>query len=236
MCENRRAMEGGTAMTTHSHYLIRQFRARPRLFFSFLAGALIFFLLPRAIASALTTRLIVCWNVAVCLYIAWGGATMMRATHEEIRNRAKVRDEGSWVILILVMLASIASLVAIVLELAAAKDMTGGAKVVHVALAAFTIFSSWTFVHMMFALHYAHDYYVACAREHTRGLEFPGEEMPDYGDFLYFSFIIGTSAQTADVSFTSTSMRRIGLLHCVLSFFFNTTVLALTINIAASLF
>lgn len=223
-------------MTGHTHYLIRQFRARPRLFFSFLAGVLVVLLLPHTIASGTTTRLIIGWNVGVCLYIAWGGATMMRATHEEIRARAKVRDEGSWAILILVMLASIASLVAIVLELAAAKDMTGVARVVHVALAGFTILSSWAFMHMMFALHYAHDYYVACARESTRGLDFPGGEMPDYGDFLYFSFIIGTSAQTADVTFSSSAMRRIGLLHCVLSFFFNTTVLALTINIAASLF
>jgi uncharacterized membrane protein len=84
-------------------------------------------------------------------------------------------------------------------------------------------------------MHYAHDYYVADTHGRPAGLSFPQEPAPDYLDFLYFSCVIGTSGQTADVSFTSKAMRRIGLIHCVLAFFFNTTVLALTINIAASL-
>jgi uncharacterized membrane protein len=115
------------------------------------------------------------------------------------------------------------------------KNMQGGLKYAHIALAALTIVSSWAFTHLMFALHYAHDYYVARAKGLPGGLDFPGESAPDYGDFVYFSFVIGTSGQTADVSFTSKSMRRIGLVHCVLAFAFNTTVLALTINIAAGL-
>jgi uncharacterized membrane protein len=88
----------------------------------------------------------------------------------------------------------------------------------------------------MFALHYAHDYYLALARGKHAGLEFPGGEAPDYGDFLYFACVIGTSGQTADVSFTSRAMRRTGLVHCVLAFFFNTALVALTINIASGLF
>jgi len=84
-------------------------------------------------------------------------------------------------------------------------------------------------------LHYAHDFYIAKERNHSGGLEFPGETSPDYSDFLYFACVIGTSGQTADVSFTSKSMRRTGLIHCVLAFFFNTTLLALAINIASGL-
>jgi uncharacterized membrane protein len=84
-------------------------------------------------------------------------------------------------------------------------------------------------------LHYAHDFYAARARGKPVGLTFPGTELPDYGDFLYFACIIGTSGQTADVSFTTSAMRRTGLLHCVLAFFFNTTLVALTINIASGL-
>jgi uncharacterized membrane protein len=87
----------------------------------------------------------------------------------------------------------------------------------------------------MFALHYAHDYYATQVRGGHGGLEFPGGQAPDYGDFLYFACVIGTSAQTADVSFSSRTMRRTGLVHCVLAFFFNTTLLALTINIASGL-
>jgi uncharacterized membrane protein len=88
----------------------------------------------------------------------------------------------------------------------------------------------------MFALHYAHDYYAAACQGRPVGLRFPDDEHPDYGDFFYFSAIIGTSGQTADVAFVSKPMRRIGSLHCILAYLFNTTVLALVINIAASLF
>jgi uncharacterized membrane protein len=87
----------------------------------------------------------------------------------------------------------------------------------------------------MFALHYAHDYYASEVRGEHGGLQFPGGHAPDYADFLYFACIIGTSAQTADVSLTSRRMRRTGMVHCVLAFFFNTTLLALTINIASGL-
>ena len=223
-------------MKVRHHFVIRQVRARPRLFFSFLAGVLVSLFLPHAIASSEVTRLIIGWNTMTCLYLALGGVMMMRATHDQIRHRARMQDEGRWPILILVTLASIASLAAIVAELAVAKNMSGAIRYAHIGLAAFTILSSWAFTHMMFALHYAHDYYVACTNGRPPGLEFPGEEAPDYSDFLYFACVIGTSGQTADVSFTSRAMRQIGLLHCVLAFLFNTTVLALTINIAASLF
>jgi len=87
----------------------------------------------------------------------------------------------------------------------------------------------------MFALHYAHDYYRDQSAHRGGGLQFPGEEAPDYWDFVYFAAVIGTSAQTADVSFTSRAMRRLGLVHCTLAYAFNTTLLALTINIASGL-
>jgi uncharacterized membrane protein len=75
----------------------------------------------------------------------------------------------------------------------------------------------------------------AACHGRTAGLQFPGDEDPDYGDFFYAAAIVGTSGQTADVSYVSKPMRRIGSLHCILAYFFNTTVLALLINIAASL-
>jgi uncharacterized membrane protein len=88
----------------------------------------------------------------------------------------------------------------------------------------------------MFAIHYAHDYYAAACHGRAAGLRFPEEEAPDYGDFFYFSAVIGTSGQTADVSFVTKPLRRIGTAHCILAYLFNTTVLALLINIGASLF
>jgi uncharacterized membrane protein len=105
----------------------------------------------------------------------------------------------------------------------------------HIALAGLTVLTSWVFTQFMFATHYAHEYYSAQARGFEPGLQFPGTEAPNYLDFVYFACVIGTSGQTADVSISSQIMRRISLIHCILAFFFNTTLIALTINIAASL-
>ena len=125
------------------------------------------------------------------------------------------------------------ALFAVAVELSAAKDAHGVLKSAHAGLAGLTVFSTWCVNQTMFALHYAHDYYTSKG-EH-RGLCFPGTEQPDYFDFLYAAAIIGTSGQTADVSFDSAPARRIGLFHSVLSFFFNTIVLAFAINLAAGM-
>jgi len=130
----------------------------------------------------------------------------------------------------------LASLCAIAGELVVVKEMQGLIKAAHVTLAGVTVLSSWSFIQVMFALHYAHDYYAAVCHGHPPGLAFPNDEQPDYGDFFYFASVIGTSGQTADVSFISKPMRRIGSVHCILAYLFNTTVLALLINIGASLF
>ena len=139
-------------------------------------------------------------------------------------------------VLALVVIAAIASLAAIAGELVVVKDMHGLRKMTHIALAGVTVLSSWAFIQVIFALHYAHDYYAAVCHGRPAGLQFPDDDQPDYGDFFYFAAIIGTSGQTADVPFVSKSMRRIGAVHCIFAYLFNTTVLALVINIAASMF
>ena len=216
--------------------IVRSIRARPRLALSALVGVIVTLFLPSALASHAITRLIVGWNAGACLYIVLASILMSRSTREKMQRRACAQDDGATVILVIVIFAAIASLSAIVAELAVVKDLKGTLRYAHIALAAVTIVSSWVFTHIMFALHYAHDFYVAVSEKQVGGLIFPEEDNPEYGDFVYFAFIIGTSGQTADVSFSSKPMRRIGLVHCVLAFMFNTTVLALTINIAASLF
>ena len=160
---------------------------------------------------------------------------MFWTTHEKMRGRAIEQDDGKFVVLGMVIVAAIVSLGAIVAELAVVKDMHGMLRYEHIALAVLTILSSWAFTQVMFALHYAHEFYAAKERGSPGGLEFPNATAPDYSDFLYFACVIGASGQTADVSFTSRAMRRTGLVHCVLAFFFNTTLVALTINIASSL-
>jgi len=222
----------------HGHspgFMLRQVHAHKRLVMSIVVGTLIAGVLPHEILHKTITRILVGWNISAWLYLILVGIMMWHSTPDCMRSRAKSQDEGKTMLLILVIITAVASLVAIVAELLTVKDMSGFAKGTHVALVACTIVGSWTFTHTMFALHYAHDYYVSVTGGRDGGLVFPGTEHPDYGDFLYFAAIIGTSGQTADVSFTTQHMRRIGAIHCVLAFFFNTTVLALTINIAASL-
>lgn len=180
--------------------------------------------------------MIVGWNAGAGVYLILAARMMFWSSHERVRKRALLHDEGRIVVLTLVVIAAIASLGAIVSELAVAKDLHGVTRYAHIALAAVTLLSSWAFTQVMFALHYAHDYYASEMRGVAGGLDFPGGHAPDYGDFLYFSCVIGTSGQTADVSFTTRSQRRTGLVHCVLAFFFNATLLALTINIASGLF
>lgn len=214
-------------------FLWRQIHAHKRLIISIFVGVAVALVLPHSFVHKTITRILLGWNVSTWLYLVLAAVMMVRSTPDCMRSRARTQDEGKIVLLVLVIITSIASLVAIAAELVIVKDMHGLDRATHIALVAFTIAASWAFTHTMFALHYAHDYYASSARD--GGLCFPGTENPDYADFLYFAGVIGTSGQTADVSFTSQRMRRIGLAHCVLAFFFNTTVLALTINIAASL-
>jgi uncharacterized membrane protein len=215
--------------------LIRLIMARPRLFLCAMIGVLTVSYLPSSVAMHQVTRLIIGWNVGACLYLLLAVRMMFWSPHERMKTRALEQDEGRIVILTLVVAAAITSIGAIVAQLAVAKDIHGTLRYAHIGLAVLTILSSWAFTQVMFALHYAHDYYAAETRGIPVGLAFPGGHAPDYGDFLYFACVIGTSGQTADVSITSRTMRRTGLVHCVLAFVFNTTLLALTINVASGL-
>ncbi|MEY4732801.1 MAG: hypothetical protein RLZZ464_867 [Pseudomonadota bacterium] len=214
---------------------IRQIKARIRLVSAFAFGAALHLVLPPDWPNSLTTRILLCWNAAVALYLLMALWVMRQSDVEHMRQRAYRQDEGQKTILLLTIGAVLASLVAIVVELSTIKSLSGSDKLLHIGLTAVTVGSSWVFMHLMFAMHYAHDYYLSGRHGREPGLAFPQEPSPDYWDFLYFSAVIGTSGQTADVSFTSKPMRRTGLVHCVLAYFYNTTVLALTINIAASL-
>jgi uncharacterized membrane protein len=211
----------------------------PRLFIAVVAGFLSEILLPGHLR--LWTRFLIDWNVGVWLYFVTVGVMIARASPQSMRLRAKVSDEGRFFILVFTSLAALASIAAIVAQLAAVKDLTGIMKGLHIGLAGLTIVSAWMFIHLTFALHYAHEYFDEWGAEPGKpaalrgGLIFPEADKPDYYDFLYFSYVIGVACQTADVDISSAEMRRIALVHGVLAFFFNSAVLALTINIAAGL-
>jgi uncharacterized membrane protein len=213
--------------------VLRSIRVRPRLAVAAVIGLSILFLLPRTIAGP--TRALAAWDVGAGLYLALAWTMMARSSVEKMRWRAKRQDDGALAVLTLTVIASVASLAAIVLELIGIKDQTSAVQTLHIALAMGTILCSWCLVHTAFALHYAHEFYADEKAPARSCLEFPGTQQPDYLDFLYFSFVIGTTSQTADVNIASSQMRRFALVHGVIAFFFNTTLLALTINIAAGL-
>ncbi|MBC7741421.1 MAG: DUF1345 domain-containing protein [Bdellovibrionaceae bacterium] len=219
----------------HLPYLFRVIKIHTRLFLAILFGIAVALFIPSVWMQRTVTRVIFGWNSGVILYLILAFRMIWGATKYKIKTRAQIQDEGQFLILFLVIAAVIFALTSIFVELAIVKDSQGSLRYALMLLSGITIVTSWIFTHVMFALHYAHDFYAEISKGKDGGLIFPGQEDPEYIDFLYFSFIIGTSAQTADVSFSSKRMRKTGLMHCVLSFFFNTTLLALTINIASSL-
>ena len=221
----------------------RAFRDRPRITSSLMVGVVVAIGL-RVVPNDLreSTRNILIWDSAGLTFCVLMVGMMFDCGVDRIQARAAAQDEGRGLTLLLSVLAAGLSVMAIAQELSLAKNDHEPVKAFRVALAFGTIAVSWFFTHLNFALHYAHEYYSpeTCADQDGRtdrgGLAFPGGEAPDYWDFLHFAVIIGVASQTADISFTSKPLRRIGTVHGALSFVFNTVVLALTINLLAGLF
>jgi uncharacterized membrane protein len=181
-----------------------------------------------------------CWNgfALTGIFLAW-----MRMIVSDARaavRTAKLQDTGRMALFLVVMTGVVASLVAVVILLSTAKGLDRKALSSHIILACLTVLSSWLLMHTIFALHYAHAFYRECDDDPERGngtgLSFPEEDHPDYLDFAYFSFVIGMTFQVSDVQITSSYIRRLALAHGLLSFGFNTVILALAINIASGLF
>ena len=181
------------------------------------------------------TRLLIAWNAGAWAYLVLI-AVMMGYQKREARAEAAPEDEDQWMLVILGIVAAVAAIAAIIWELGPVKDMKEWPKVAHLGLVAASVLSSWTFIQTMFALHYAGAYYQPHAGEIRGGLEFPGESAPGWTEFLYQSFVIGCTFATSDVNVASKRMRGIVVIQGVVSFFFNTIILALAINIAAGLF
>jgi len=206
-------------------------RARPRLFLSAGLALAIYLVLPAVLAPA--TRFIIGWDVGTAAFLAATLTMMLRASIERMRGRAALQDSGRWTILALTVAAVGISLLALGYELHEAKGLPPASAGWRVGLAMLTVVLSWSFTHTMFAMHYAHEYY---RDKKPSGLLFPGDHPPDYIDFMYYAFVVGMTCQVSDVQVTGPGLRRLTLVHGVLSFFFNTVILALAINLAAGLF
>ena len=206
---------------------VRVVYARPRTFISIAAGLVAFFLLPVSLRPV--TRMLIGWDGFVALYLLLVYAMMLRSGMSHIRRNAVLQDDGRFLILLMTALGAFASIAAIVFELGATQHNAR-----ELALATVTVALSWAAVHTTFALHYAHEFYRGTK---PGGLQFPSgdtHEKADYWDFVYFSFVIGMTAQVSDVGITDKIIRRTATAHGIVSFIYNTALVALMVNIAAS--
>lgn len=205
--------------------ILRIVYARPRFFIAVGIGLVSLLLLPASLRAA--TRLLLAWDISLVFYLTLAYATVFAGERIGLRRVAAIQDDGRYLILGLTSVAAFASLAAIVFELGAPHYGS-----MQLALAVVTILLSWVAIHTTFALHYAHEFYRG---GNAGGLAFPGDgDDPDYWDFVYFSFVIGMTAQVSDVGITDKVIRRTATAHGIASFFFNTALLALMINIAGS--
>ena len=215
----------------HTKRVWRGMQSRHGLFLSGVVGALAFTMMPHI--WRLGTRLLLAWDVTAVLFLTMVFIATYHADVSHCRRRAAQYDGGDFAILFITVIGAVASFAAIFIELANLKS--GPYPFAHLLLTGLTVGVSWAFTHAGFALHYASLYYRQVDGADAGGLEFPGDRAPDYSDFMYCSFVIACAAATADINTTSRPMRQVAMVQGIIAFVFNTAVLALSINIGASL-
>jgi uncharacterized membrane protein len=221
--------KSATVAPRHRWHLLR---ARPRILAAIVIGLAAALLFPAPLYP--TLRAVIGWDIGIAVYLGLMFAVAVRATPASMHRLAQLEDATRWVFLTLMAGAAWFSMFALLGILHEARSASGHLSVELTVLAGATILLSWVLAHTAFGVHYAHDYYSDLAAARPPGLLFPGERSePDYWDFLYFSFVIGMTCQVSDVQVATRLWRRLVLAHGVLSFLFNTVVLALCINLLA---
>jgi uncharacterized membrane protein len=211
--------------------------ARHRMILGSAAGAAVFFCLRNRVRFP--TDVIATWDTFAFFVLASAWLTILITPQQKLRARAQKQDFGRTVLFVFVVVAACAALFAVGFLISVGRSDTRGQFRGHLMLGLATVVLSWSLMHTVYGMRYAHAFYGDSdqpgERRHAGGLVFPGERMPDYFDFAYFSFVIGMTCQVSDVQITSQRMRRLTLLQSVLAFGFNTIILALLINTVSSL-
>jgi len=221
---------GGSRTTIVGH--LRSLLPRTRVLLSLTVALLTFFLsLPLV---KFLTCLVVAWSVGTLFWLFLVSLYLFTASAEETMRRAQLVEHQPKLVLAMTVASAIASLIAMAFMLANTQDWPPLDASLHLILSLIAVFASWFFVHVDFALTYSRLYYdelePPAPTPYKKGLQFPSDDPPDYWDFLYFSFTIAMCAQTSDVSVTTASMRRLALVHSVVSFIFYTVILGLVLN------
>jgi uncharacterized membrane protein len=208
-----------------------------RLVLGVVAGVAVFFATRGSLR--LWSAAIAGWNAFAAVILALDWLIILTTPQRKIRERAQQEDLSRLLIFIFVVVVACAALFAVGFLIRAHKDQSGGHLAVHLLLTLSTVISTWALLNTIYSLRYAHAYYGDSnepgVHQHAGGLLFPGDRPPNYFDFAYFSFVVGMTCQVSDVQITSRRMRRITLIHSILSFGFNTLILALLINTVSGL-
>jgi len=211
--------------------------ARQRFVLGLAAGAATFVVLRGHLR--LWSATIAAWNAVAVVILALDWLTILTTPQRKIRQLAQQQDLSRFLVFLFVVVTSSAALFAVGFLVSLKRSQTGYHFIIHLLLTLLTVIFSWSLVHTVYGLRYAHAFYGDSdepgANRHAGGLVFPGDRSPDYFDFAYFSFVVGMTCQVSDVQITSRHMRRITLVHSVLSFGFNTMILALLINTVSGL-
>lgn len=223
-------------MSIYRRHYFNKLDAFHKLAISCILTLIVYFLFPFAGVSHLA-RIICCWDVfSLCLLIlSW--ITFYTTPPAKIREQARRQDDSRIVIFFLILIATGISMLAVFLLLISNKETTAY-RAFHLSIAISCMLLSWALVHTIFTTRYAHLYYADHETKkgtHAGGLDFPGGDKPDFVDFAYFSFTLGMTFQVSDVEIASRRLRRMALGHGLLSFGYNATIIALTVNIVAGL-
>jgi len=209
--------------------------ARHRWWLCVAAGGGIYLVLPSALGGPV--RAAIAWIVGVSMFLGWMAAELAGARPQQLRRLAREEDPRRAIVFAVTLAAALASLVAVAVLLRKAGD-GGASSPLRIVLVGGVVVASWLLTHAMFAMHYAHGFYGDGPRpgpDDRGGLEFPGEHVePDFLDFVYFSLVIGMTCQVSDVQITGRHMRRLASIHGLVSFFFNTVILAITVNLVVN--
>ncbi|CAM4383910.1 Uncharacterized membrane protein [Pedobacter westerhofensis] len=219
---------------------ITRLDAHHKLLISLVAALIIFFSVHTKVS--LNTSLVITWITYASFMLGLYWSTIFTVHPLEMKKVAKMQDSNRTLIFMFVLAAAVASLFVVVLLLSSTKQLTGVELSLHVFLSVAAVVCSWALVHTIFVFRYAHLYYEnapvkneGADSKYVEGLEFPEEKEPDYLDFSYFSFVIGMTFQVSDVEISSKRIRRLALMHSLVSFAFNTVIVALSINIISGL-
>lgn len=213
---------------------LQKLKALEHLSISLIAAFLGFFG-AKYFISGLISQVMFAWIIFCLVQMGISWVTFMGSSVAQTKQHAAIEDGGRPIMFLIVLLSAFGGLLAVFILLAKAKDTAANSSWIDVTLSMVGLFLSWLLLHTIYTSRYAHLYYDVTNGALKKGLQFPNDEEPNFIDFAYHSIVIGMTFQVSDINITSRAMRKLTLAHSLISFIFNTCIVALTISAVAGL-